>query len=314
MRFLISILILVCAVRAEVGLPNLTTGQRLSAGHRLAEESLSDHMVSQLASRTNGNTDQFSGVVAGGNYFFWPLTNNGSFWLRDVTNIFAQSKGTIEPIGNVLGCANYFTPISARICVGAAHPSPSRPPGQTNIWVLPDGTHYTNKSIAVANCISNFDLQFMLMERTNWTVVRVFPNDTNRIRMWKSRTNSTSPPFVAMHQGIGRSNQFHTSLVLVCNEEIGWVSGSPTGGFPGQFSFGDYSLGYGMVGGDSSGAMWGIVNNEALLVGTWSSSHMNFAIARQAALVNATMAALCQSNGLPVESITIADLSRFPRF
>jgi hypothetical protein len=264
---------------------------------------LASHMILQLGSRTNGNSPDFTGPTDGSNLFQRQPTNTPNFWLRDVTNILAMSQGRIEGL-RLPSCANYITPVSQHICIAAAHTGGGV--GTINLWLLPDGTYYQNKianSLAPTNVA---DVVLMFMANTNWTYVKIFPNAAGKLKFWqKSDPSNSVPVFVRFHQGIGRTNQFHTTF----------VSGSyGLGSFAhvkGQFEYGDYSRGDIWVAGDSSGAAYGIVQNEAALVCVASSAGGGVPIANFTNQINTAMAALCESNGIPAERLTLYDLSAF---
>lgn len=275
----------------------------LAAGVPKQKLDLARHMVLQLSSRTDGNSPNFTGPTDGSNYFQRPPTNTPNFWLRDVTNIMAMSQGRLEPAG-ILSCANYITPVSPHICIAAAHTGGGV--GTTNLWLLPDGTYYQNiivNSLAPTNVP---DVVLMFMAKTNWTFVKIFPNAASKLKFWqKSDPTNTVPVFVRFHQGIGRTNQFHTTFVS------GSYGLGAHGHVKGQFEFGDYSTGDQWVAGDSSGASFGIVQNEASLACVASSVGSGAPLANYTNQINAAMAALCASNGIPAENLTLYDLSAF---
>lgn len=81
-----------------------------------------------------------------------------------------------------------------------------------------------------------------------------------------------------------------------------------------MFTFGDYSKGDQWVAGDSGGAAYAIVHNEAVLVGCASAGGYAMPIAKYQSQVNAAMAALCASNGVPAESLTLYNLGGFREY
>lgn len=264
---------------------------------------LAQHLASQLSSRTNGNSSDFTGPTDGSNFFQSRPTNTPNFWLRDVTNILAMSQCRVD--GLRLGsCSSYITPISPHICLGAAHVGGGV--GTLNLWLLPDGTYYEN---TITNCYSLTnvpDTVLMFMARTNWTFVKIFPDATNKLRYWRKADPAAGlPVFVRFHQGIGRTNRFHSTFVSA-SRGLGSF-----GHEKGQFEFGDYSKGDAWVAGDSSGAAYAIVQNEAALVCVASSGGAGTPLANYTNQINAAMAALCASNGVPAERLTIYDLSGF---
>ena len=268
---------------------------------------LVEHMVSQLASRTNGATADFLGPKDGSNFFSVPPTNRPNFFLLGVTNINAQSAAVLYMGG--LGCGGYLTAISPHICVGAAHANSGMGAdgkGITNVWLLPSGGYYTNS--VVTNAYPGGDILLVLMRQTNAVWAKVFPDASAKIPFWRNGNIAASAPpiFVRFHQGIGVTNQFTTAF----------VSGSGAlgsfGHYTGQFEFGDYSRGDAWVPGDSGGAAFAIVNNEASFVCAALYSGGGPAIAGNLATVNAAMSNLCVHAGLPVEQVTLTDLSSFP--
>ena len=264
-------------------------------------ETLTEHLVSQLASRTNGTTEQTLGPTDGSNFFSVPPTNKPNFWLLDVTNIWAQSE-TLYTNGEI-GSGGYLTPITQHVCIGAAHATDGT--SYDRIWLF-NGGYYTNRGVATAYPFG--DIILVRMAKTNHVVCKVFPNAVEKIPFWRNPNVAISQPpvFVRFHQGIGRTNQFQTTFVS------GSASIGNFGHYWGQFAFGDYSLGDLWIPGDSSGAAFAIVNNEAVLVGTAASGQACPAIANSLTAVNAAISNLCVSAGLPVEQVTLCDLSQFP--
>lgn len=294
MRFLVCIFLLCASARAGALVPSAAK----------PKPDLAAHMVLQLSSRTNGNSPNFTGPTDGSNWFQREPFLAPDFWLRGVTNIFAMSQGRYQGDG-ILSCANYITPISPHICIGAAHTGGGV--GTENLWLLPGGGIYKNTVIGCLRPTNSGDIMLMFMTKTNWTFVKIFPRATNKLEFWRhpGSTNSPVPVFVRFHQGIGRTNRFHTTF----------VSGSRAlGGFGhvnGQFEYGDYSKGDQWVAGDSSGAAYAIVQNEAVLVGCASSGGYATPVANYENQINAAMAALCASNGWPAEKLTLYDLGNF---
>lgn len=264
---------------------------------------LAAYMVSELSRLTNSASDDFTGPTDGSNWFKKAPYLAPGFWLRGVTNIFAMSQGRIEK-GAVASCANYITPISPHICVGAAHTGGGV--GTTNLWLLPDGSYYTNEIVDCLRPLKYADIMLMFMAKTNWTYVKIFPNATNKLAYWlHPDPTNVVPVFVRFHQGIGRTNRFHSSF----------VSGSRSLGglyhINGQFQYGDYSKGDLWVAGDSGGAAYAIIHNEACLVGCAFTGGYATPLANFSEPVNQAMAELCERHHLPPESLTFCDLSGF---
>lgn len=277
-----------------------------SAPAQVVQQDLAEHLVQQLSRRTNGGSANFTGPTDGSNWFQRSPFLNPGFWLRDVTNIFAASQGRIQGPG-ILSCANYLTPISPRICIGAAHTGGGL--GTTNVWLRPDGTYYSNTVAAYLAPKNSGDIMLMFMAKTNCTFVKIFPNATNQLAYWHHPdASNTIPVFVRFHGGIGRTNEFHSTF----------VSGSPQLGvfqhLKGQFEFGDYSKGDEWVPGDSGGPAYAIIHNEAALVGCAVTPGYAMPVASYATQVNAAMAELCASNHVPAETLTFYDLDGFRNY
>lgn len=267
---------------------------------------LARHLVEQLSCRTNGNSANFTGPTDGSNFFQAMPTNTPNFWLRDVTNILAMSQGRLDGV-RIGSCANYLTPISPRICLAAAHTGGGD--GTMNLWLLPDGSYYRNQVVQSLRPANSGDIILMFMKQTNWTYAKIFPNAKDKLKYWQQpNASNTVPVFVRFHQGIGRTNEFHSTFVS------GSAGLGMFGQLPGQFEFGDYSKGNMWVAGDSSGAAYAIVNNEAVLVCVASSGGGGTPIANFTNQINEAMAALCASNGVPAEQLTIYDLSGFASY
>lgn len=264
---------------------------------------LARHLVEQLSSRTNDASANFTGPTDGSNYFLSQPFNTTNFWLRDVTNILAMSQARLDGL-RMPSCANYITPISPHICIAAAHTGGGD--GSMNLWLLPDGSYYRNSVLNSLRPTNAGDTILIFMEKTNWTFVKIFPEARSKLKYWQQpAASNTVPVFVRFHQGIGRTNQFHSSF----------VSGSSYPGsfshIHGQFEFGDYSKGDNWVAGDSAGAAYAIINNEAVLVCVASTGGGGTPLGLYTNQINTAMAALCASNGVPVERLTLYNLSNF---
>jgi hypothetical protein len=128
--------------------------------------SLAEHMAEQLRSRTNGG--DFNFISKTGQVFLAAepqLKNN--FWLRDVTNILATSVALYQPFWSpgqpspwVVGAC--LSPISLRHCIATTHVTGRSL--DTHLWLLPDGSLYTNSIIASTNL--GGDLTICLMAKT----------------------------------------------------------------------------------------------------------------------------------------------------
>jgi hypothetical protein len=264
---------------------------------------LAEHLVSQLSRRTNGHSAWFTGPVSARNQFQSLPVLVPDFWLRDVTNILAMSQGQVDGV-RISSFANYLMPVSPHICIAAAHMG--RGEGSVNLWLLPDGTYYRNTVVNSLVLTNAADIVLLFMARTNWTFVKIFPEAGRKLNYWlKAVPSNTVPVFVRFHRGSGRTNSFHSTFVSG-SQGPGWFAH-----VPGQFEFGDYSQGDRWVSGDSSSAAYGIVKNEALLFCVASFPSSGTALGQVTNQINAAMAALCASNGIPPERLTLGDLSGF---
>ena len=225
------------------------------------------------------------------------------FWLRDVTNILAMSQGQVDGV-RISSFANSLTPVSPHICIAAAHTG--RGITGENLWLRPDRTYYRNSVVNRLILTNAADTVLLFMAKTNWTFVKIFPEPGRKLNHWlKPDSTNTVPVFVRFHRGSGRTNDYHSTF----------VSGSGGPGWfahvPGQFEFGDYSQGDRWVSGDSSSPAFAIVNNEALLLCLASFPSTGTPLGQVTNQINAAMAALCASNGIPPEKLTLGDLSGF---
>ena len=287
-------------------------GQARAARTRPAppRQTLVEHLIQQLTSRTNGSFS-FTGPVSGGGYV-GPPTLATNFWLRDVTNILASSLGMIQ-YHCLYSDASFVTPISPRHVLSAAHMG-----GQgldKSVWLLPDGTLYTNTAVVLANgqpareFIHGADITITLMQKTNPYVCKYLPDITSKVAAWKTHNFKTNPVplFVRFHLN-GRSGlPWHTSFISE-GRGMGFFGGNETSNFT---LFGDYTKGDVWVGGDSASPAYAIINNEAVLICVASTGGGGSAIANFTNQINAAMASLSKNNGAPVYQLTPCDVSRF---
>ena len=273
---------------------------------------LTDHMIAQLASRTNGTACGSYGLIAGNNSFSTSPVMAANFWLAGVTNINAEgnslANGALFPGG--------LTMVSPRHCVNAAHVGYS----VMNVWILPGGALYTNSVLAATN---DGDIQIELMARTNPFFAKIFPNATNQIGRWQRRGSGALPLFVRRHRGSNPLYWYETNPAY----EPTFVSGaSSLGSFTAESEvrFGDYlesgdrngpaswPAGDRWISGDSGGPAYGIINNEAVLVGCATSPNFAEPLGLRLATLNHLMAWLSTNHAAPVYALTLYDLSAFP--
>ncbi len=275
------------------------------------QQTLVEHLIQQLSSRTNGSFD-FTGPMSGGGYAAKPVLAT-NFWLRGVTNILASSLGMIQ-YHCLYSDASFVTPISPRHVLSAAHMG-----GQgldQSVWLLPDGTLYTNTAVLLANgqpareAIKGADIMITLMQKTNPYVCKYLPDITSKVAAWKTHEFKTNPvpPFIRFHLN-GRTGLTNHTSFISAGRGMGFFGGLQTTNFT---SFGDYTKGDVWVGGDSASPAYAIINNEAVLICVASTGGGGSAIANYTNQINAAMANLSVHNHAPVYKLTPYDVSRFP--
>jgi hypothetical protein len=275
-------------------------------------QTLTEHLLQQLTRRTNGSF-YFTKTLAGGPCFVTPPALTTNFWLRDVTNILASSVGMIRG-GCLNSDASFVTPISPRHVISAAHTGGQGLDG--SVWLLPDGTLYTNTAVRSANgqpareIIPGTDIIITLMQKTNPAFCKYLPDITSKVPAWRDGNFAThpAPPFVRFHLNGRTGLTNHTSFIS---------AGRGMGSFGGiQASnctlFGDYAKGDAWVGGDSASPAYAIINNEAVLICVAYTGGGGPAIARFTNQINAVMANLSTNHAAPVYTVTSYDVSIFP--
>ena len=276
-------------------------------------ETLCEHLYSQLTSREAGNSANYL------NADFSVVTN---FWLRDVINITGNCDGKLQSAdGSVSIYASAVTPIAPHFCIGAAHAGGLQV--SNAFWTLPDGTFYTNGGAVNTNVVgyagtalqefvvTNTDIAITLTAKTNAFFLKYLPDISAKVPYCRNHNVAANPApvFVRFHltPNIGWP---HTTWIS-CGDGAGNFGGNVT--MWGTPKFGDYaSNGDSGIGGDSGGAAFAIINNEAAIIGCMSSAGYHPAIWQHADEINARMAAMCVANGLPIEQLTPCDLSQFP--
>jgi hypothetical protein len=255
-------------------------------------ETLAEHLVAQLASRTNGNTSDFLITKTNQVYFHGTPSVVSNFWLRGVTNINATSVGRIA--GSTFNVGACLSAVSPRHCITAAHVGAY--PNQPAVWILDSGELYTNTVIAWTN---SGDLMVCLMAQTNPCYYRVLPDITAKAQF--NPALGPVPVAVRLHDA-SRNTPAVTSFVS------GLRGNGSFGAFAwGQFTFGDYAAGdMGLVG-DSSSAAICVINGESVLIGAAYTAQSCPTPGTAAANVNALMIAL-----LPGYELSVYDLSKFP--
>jgi hypothetical protein len=280
-----------------------------------AATGLADHVIAQLASRTNGANGNFvwipdNQVVTAGNLYL-----DTNFFLRDVTNILAASQTEITS-GASFSCSDYLTAISPHFCVTAAHPVAGNSNGFNGrkfLWLLPTGRFYTNL-VTAGFTITNADLIVCRMARTNPFFCRVLPDVTRKVPALKYGASFTNPPLpaVLLRGGDGLPEP-HTAFVLSLTSEANF--GAANYGSPEHsFVFGGYWGHNSWIGGDSSSPAYVIINNEAALIGTASSALGSSCVSANLAAINSALATLANDANLPVETVTLFDVSAFPDY
>jgi hypothetical protein len=278
---------------------NLSASQILIVPTPVRVETLSEHLTSQLASRTNGGTFNFlekDDTGASQVYF-----NEGypsvvtNFWLRGVTNILGQSVAC--KIGTNFWVTQCLMPVSPRHCITAWHTSQGDFLTRQFIWMLPGGGLYTNTATAITN-LGN-DLCVALMAQTNPTVFKVMGDISRKV---KFTANYPNPPVCVRGRWASVPGPVTT-----------FVSGIQSQGTYGAYVFGQFKYGdYGHGGdiwntGDSSTPAICVINGEAIFLGAAYTAQGSPWPGLQTNAVNAAMTAL-----LPGYALQLADLSQWP--
>ena len=278
-------------------------------------EDLVEHMVNQLSSRTNGKTWNMRGYMNLANFFFGLPTNVPDFWLTGVTNINGQNAANITE-GGWIGGYYYMHPITPRFCVASGHNSqvPNGNPDDHHrmIWLMPDGTYYTNPAIGAHSSLGvpPGDMRLFLMEKTNPIVFKVASIGRNKIRRFQLGEGMNFPT-VAFHQGcFGRTNPFVGSFIFSSSSSINeydlWPDLNRT------LRWGDYQpqletpeVTHGFTSGDSGGALYAIVKNEAYLIGYVQNNHgANLTLSESPDYLQGLIDYMCETNGIPTERVT----------
>lgn len=288
----------------------LAAGAAQNSARAAGSVSLADHMAEQLRSRTNGADCDF---VSKTNQVYFLLPSqprlSAHFWLRDVTNILATSVACYEPdwTGNqpswwVVGAC--LSPISPRHCIATTHVTGGAL--DTHLWLLPDGSFYTNSIIASTNL--GGDLTICLMSRTNPLVYRVLPDISAKVSGLRTGNYTTNKPALAvlMHHA-SQNTPYITTFTAALRSPAAWC-GQATN----QVEFGNYSLGYRQANGDSSSPILTVINNEAVFICQVFGPMGGPAPGMRTNAVNAAMAFLSTNNAAPVYQLKLYDVSGFP--
>ena len=272
--------------------------------------SLAEHMAAQLSCRTNGGDYNFI-TKTNQIYYLLPaqprLTAN--FWLRDVTNILASSVGRFTPDDALAEFSPWFvgaclSPISPRHCLGSTHATGNLQ--DPHLWLLPDGSFYTNSILAVTNL--GGDITICLMTKTNPASYRVLPDISSKVSGVRNGDYTKSKPALAVLMHYSSQN---TPCVTTFTAAL-LYTGAQCGHATNQLEFGNYSLGYKQISGDSSSPILTVINNEAVLVCQVYSSLYGTALWRETNAINSAMANLSTNNSAPVYQMSLYDLSGFP--
>jgi hypothetical protein len=307
MRSLFAILFLVFAAAAP-GV-ELYVGQPLVVEHTrwtIFRPSLVEHMLDQVVSRVSvpGKTGKAVGIVDGSNFFQGTPQVTNAFWLLDVTNILARSIGMHHTPYGVVGSGNWATPVSPHITVTCGHTG-STWAGSNAVWILPNGSFYTNLVLRSYTYYSNYtglDMTVNVMEKTNHTWVKYLPIDTARLYA----PSNTSMPVVYFRGGyapINLTNGWHTPLAWYYPFDQFSTSQTDT--------YDDLNIYFGVFSGDSGNADFAIIENQALLAGIVSGYWMTSNVV---AAMNAAISNLCTAESIPIETVTAFDLSNYRRF
>ncbi len=272
--------------------------------------SLAVHMAAQLSCRTNGSVCDFVSKTGQVSFLFPAQPKlHPKFWLRDVTNILATSVGRFAPnefAGQTLpwmvgGC---FSPLSPRHCIASTHATGNLQ--DLHLWLLPDGSFYTNTILASTNLGS--DMTLCLMTRTNPMSYRVLPDISSKVSGLRTGNYTNSQPALAilMHYSSQNTPYVTTFTAALLN------GGARCGQAANQLVFGNYSLGYSQIVGDSSSPILTVINNEAVFICQVTGPMSGPAPGLRTNLINAAMASLSTNHGAPVYAMTLYDVSAFP--
>ena len=270
--------------------------------------SLADHMAEQLRSRTNGG--DFNFIAKTGQVFLASSPHlKKNFWLRDVTNILATSIALFEPRWSpgqpspwVVGAC--LSPISPRHCIATTHVTGTH--RDTHLWLLPDGSLYTNSIIAATNL--GGDLTICLMSKTNPFVYQVLPDISSKVSGMRSENYATNQPALAvlMHHA-SQDTPYVTTFTAALRNSRAWCGHTTN-----QIEFGNYNIGYSQIVGDSSSPIFTVIHNEAVFICQVFGPMGGPAPGTRTNAVNAAMAALSADHDAPVYQLSIYDVSGFP--
>ncbi|HEY5042165.1 MAG TPA: hypothetical protein VIK53_09195, partial [Verrucomicrobiae bacterium] len=272
--------------------------------------SLADEMAAQLSSRIKGNTCDF---VSKTDQLYMMLPKqpklNPKFWLRDVTNILATSIGGYNPYWSVHQPSSWLvgaclSPVSPRHCIATTHVTGGA--HDIHLWLLPNGSLYTNTIIASTNI--GGDVTVCLMAKPNPTFYRVLPDISSKVSGMRTGNYTKSKPALAVLLHDDSQNTPYvttfTAALLNCHAWCGHTTN--------QLEFGNYSLGYTQISGDSSSPILTVINNEAVFICQVYGPMSGPAPGMETNKVNAAMASLSKNNDAPVYQLTPYDVSAFP--
>jgi len=272
--------------------------------------SLADEMAAQLSSRMKGGDCNFVSK-ADQVFFLFPQQPklNPKFWLRGVTNILATSLGRYDPYWSVGQPSSWIvgaclSPVSPRHCIATTHVTGGAL--DTHLWLLPDGSFYTNTIIASTNL--GGDLTVCLMAKTNPTFYRVLPDISSKVSGMRTGDYAKSKPALAvlMHHASQNTPYITTFTAALLNCHA-WCGHSTN-----QLEFGNYSVGYSQINGDSSSPILAVINNEAVFICQVYGPMSGPAPGMETNAVNTAMANLSKNNGAPAYQLTPYDVSGFP--
>lgn len=267
-------------------------------------------MAAQLSGRTNGNTCDFVSKTGQVSFLFPAQPKlHPKFWLRDVTNILASSVGRFaprEPNRQIMpwavgGC---LSAISPRHCVAATHAYGDM--NDPHLWLLPDGSFYTNSILALTN-LGN-DLTICLMTKTNPMSYRVLPDISSKVSGMKTwNYNSNKPALAVLMHHASQNTPYITTFAAALLDNV-----ARCGHVTNQLEFGNYDVGYTQIVGDSSSPIVTVINNEAVFVCEVYYPMGGPAPGLRTNAVNAAMAGLSEAHGAPVYPLAVYDVSGFP--
>src|SRR5665213_2514591 len=236
--------------------------------------SLAGEMAAQLSSRMKGGDCNFVSK-ADQVFFLFPQQPklNPKFWLRGVTNILATSLGRYDPYWSV---------------------------GQPSSWIV--GACLS--PVSPRHCIATTHVTGGALDTHLW----LLPDISSKVSGMRTGDYAKSKPALAvlMHHASQNTPYITTFTAALLNCHA-WCGHSTN-----QLEFGNYSVGYSQINGDSSSPILAVINNEAVFICQVYGPMSGPAPGMETNAVNTAMANLSKNNGAPAYQLTPYDVSGFP--